>query len=53
MSDKPRDGRCERCDRRAPLRKIETTRGEKQHGWLCANCVKIVIRPGTNYQVKK
>lgn len=53
MSDKPKDGRCERCDTAAPLKMVVSTKGEKQHGWLCSDCIKIVIRPGTNYQVKK
>lgn len=44
---------CERCGARGPVRIVETTQGEKQQARLCASCVKAVIRPGTNYQVKK
>lgn len=43
---------CERCGRRAALQTVETRDG-KQRVQLCAECVRTVIRPSTNYQVKK
>lgn len=43
---------CERCGKPA-TQVVETTCGEKQQVRLCDDCVKVVIKPGTNYQVKK
>lgn len=43
---------CERCGKPA-TQVVETTRGEKQQARLCDECVRIVVRPGTNYQVKR
>lgn len=44
---------CDRCGRRVPTQTVETTQGKKQTVQLCAECIKDVIRPNTNYQVKK
>lgn len=42
--------RCERCGEPGPTITIETKDGAQQ-AELCAECVEIVVRPNTNYQV--
>ena len=44
---------CERCGERKSLQTVSTTRGEKQRVRLCADCIRVVIRKNTNYQVEK
>lgn len=44
--------RCERCNKEAKLTEVANKEGKKATK-LCDECIKDVIRPNTNYQVKK
>jgi NAD-dependent SIR2 family protein deacetylase len=44
--------KCERCGKEARTQTVQTGQGT-QKTQLCADCVKIVVRPGKVFQVKK